>query len=107
MGKKVKKALNVATFGLSGAAEKLAIDPITAALGGVTGAVTGSTTNDATGSVAAPDAVPTATDPDTLAAREAQKRRQALAAGMSGNILTSAQGLTGQATTQLKSLLGS
>lgn len=105
MGKSVKKALNVATFGLSGAAEKLAFDPITSALGAVTGAT--GTTNDSTGSVAAPDATPTATDPDTLAAREAQRRRQALAAGMSGNILTSAQGLTGQATTQLKSLLGS
>ncbi len=106
MGKKVKKALNVATFGLSGAAEKLAFDPITSALGAVTGAAMG-TTNDATGSVAAPDTTPTAMDPDTLAAREAQKRRQALAAGMSGNILTSAQGLAGNATTQLKSLLGS
>lgn len=107
MGKKVKSALNIATFGLSGAAEKLAFDPIKAALGATGASLGGETTNAATGSVAAPDAVPTATDPDTLAAREAQKRRQALAAGMSGNILTSAQGLTSQATTQLKSLLGS
>lgn len=107
MGKKVKKALNIATFGLSGAAEKLAFDPITAALGAATGAAMGGTTNESTGSVAAPDTTPTAMDPDTLAAREAQKRRQALAAGMSGNILTSAQGLAGNASTQLKSLLGS
>jgi hypothetical protein len=107
MGKKVKKALNIATFGLAGAAEKLAFDPIKAALGVAGGSLAGSTTNDATGSVAAPDAAPTATDPDTLAARESQRRRQALAAGMSSNILTGAQGLSGTATTQLKSLLGS
>lgn len=109
MGKKVKKALNVATFGLSGAAEKLAFDPIKSAFGAASTALGAgqATTNDATGSVAAPDTTPTAMDPDTLAAREAQRKRQALAAGLSGNILTGAQGLTSQANTQLKSLLGS
>lgn len=110
MGKKVKKALNVATFGLSGAAEKLALDPLKKGFGAATtalGLAPGAANNDFTGSTAAPDTTPTAMDPDTLAAREAQKKRQALAAGLSGNILTSAQGLSSQASTQLKSLLGS
>lgn len=109
MGKKVKKGLNIATFGLSGAFERLAVDPIKAGFGAASNALgmTPATTNEATGSVAAPDVTPTAMDPDTLAAREAQRKKQALAAGLSGNILTSAQGLTGEASTQLKSLLGS
>lgn len=38
IGKALKKTVNVATLGLSGAAEKLAIDPIKAGLGAVTGA---------------------------------------------------------------------
>lgn len=109
MGKKVKKGLNIATFGLSGAFERLAVDPIKAGFSAAQTALGAApaNTNMATGSAAAPDAVPTATDPDTLAAREAQKRRQALAAGMSGNILTGAQGLGQANTAQLKSLLGS
>ena len=103
MGKKVKKALNVATFGLSGAAEKLAIDPIKAALG------MGQQQQEVTGSVAAPDAAPTAPtaqDPQSVAAREDQKKKQAAYAGLSANVLTKPGGLTSQANTQLKSLLG-
>ena len=100
MGKKVKKALNVATFGLSGAAEKLALDPIQAALG------MGKQQQDVTGSVAAPDAAPTAEDPQSVAAREDQKKKQAAYAGLSANVLTKPGGLTSQANTQLKSLLG-
>lgn len=100
MGKKVKKALNVATFGLSGAAEKLALDPIQAALG------MGKQQQDVTGSVAAPDAAPTAQDPQAMAAREDQKKKQAAYAGLSANVLTKPGGLTSQANTQLKSLLG-
>jgi len=100
MGKKVKKALNVATFGLSGAAEKLALDPIQAALG------MGKQQQDVTGSVAAPDAAPTAQDPQSVAAREDQKKKQAAYAGLSANVLTKPGGLTSQANTQLKSLLG-
>lgn len=100
MGKKIKKALNVATFGLSGAAEKLALDPIQAALG------MGKQQQDVTGSVAAPDAAPTAQDPQSVAAREDQKKKQAAYAGLSANVLTKPGGLTSQANTQLKSLLG-
>ena len=84
MGKKIKKAVNVATFGLSGAAEKLALDPIQAA----------------------PDAAPTGQDPQSVAAREDQKKKQAAYAGLSANVLTKPGGLTSQANTQLKSLLG-
>lgn len=108
MGKKVKKALNVATFGLSGAAEKLALDPLKAALGAGASALgagmggdTGSTAVDSTSST------PTAVSADTEAAREAQRRRQLAAAGLSGNILTGASGLGNAATTGAKSLLGS
>ena len=103
MGKKIKKAVNVATFGLSGAAEKLALDPIQAALG------MGKQQQDVTGSVAAPDAAPTAPtaqDPQSVAAREDQKKKQAAYAGLSANVLTKPGGLTSQANTQLKSLLG-
>ncbi len=113
MGKKVKKGLNIATFGLSGVAEKLAVDPIKAGFGyassalGMAPAGASGTTNEFTGSTAAPDTTPTAMDPDTLAAREAQKKRQLAAAGLSGNILTGAQGLTSPASTNMKSLLGS
>ena len=100
MGKTIKKAVNVATFGLSGAAEKLALDPIQAALG------MGKQQQDVTGSVAAPDAAPTAQDPQSVAAREDQKKKQAAYAGLSANVLTKPGGLTSQANTQLKSLLG-
>lgn len=100
MSKKIKKAVNVATFGLSGAAEKLALDPIQAALG------MGKQQQDVTGSVAAPDAAPTAQDPQSVAAREDQKKKQAAYAGLSANVLTKPGGLTSQANTQLKSLLG-
>ena len=100
MTKKIKKAVNVATFGLSGAAEKLALDPIQAALG------MGKQQQDVTGSVAAPDAAPTAQDPQSVAAREDQKKKQAAYAGLSANVLTKPGGLTSQANTQLKSLLG-
>ena len=100
MSKKIKKIANVATFGLSGAAEKLALDPIQAALG------MGKQQQDVTGSVAAPDAAPTAQDPQSVAAREDQKKKQAAYAGLSANVLTKPGGLTSQANTQLKSLLG-
>ena len=108
MSKKVKKIANVATFGLAGAAEKLAIDPIKAALGLGSSALGmgGSQQND-NGSAAAPADIPTAQDPEAMAAREDQKRRQAAAAGLSANVLTGAGGLKTQASTGLKSLLGS
>lgn len=110
MSKKVKKIANVATFGLAGAAEKLAVDPIKAALGmgskalGMGGA---DTQAQESGSVSAPSAIPTAQDPEAMAAREDQKRRQAAAAGLSANVLTGAGGLKTSANTGLKSLLGS
>lgn len=52
-------------------------------------------------------AVPVAVSDDTLAAREAQKKRQLAAAGLSGTVLTGAQGLSAPASTSMKSLLGS
>lgn len=58
------------------------------------------------GSVATPDAAPTAQDPQSMAAREEQKKRQAAYSGLSANVLTKPGGLTGGANTQLKSLLG-
>ena len=108
MSKKIKKIANVATFGLAGAAEKLALDPIKAALGLGSSALGmgGSQQND-NGSVSAPADIPTAQDPEALAAREDQKKRQAAAAGLSANVLTGAGGLKTQANTGLKSLLGS
>lgn len=54
-----------------------------------------------------PESVPVAVSDDTLAARDAQKKRQLAAAGLSGNILTGSQGLSAPATTSMKSLLGS
>jgi hypothetical protein len=102
MGKKVKSALNVATFGLSGAAEKLAIDPITSALGIGSGAAAAAGSTQVT-----PDTSPTAVSEGTLAAREAQRKRQLAAAGLSGTNLTGASGLSGAANTATKTLLGS
>ena len=108
MSKKVKKIASVATFGLSDAAFKLAVDPIKAALGLGSSALGNEQqqAND-TGSASAPSAIPTAQDPEALAAREDQKKRQAAAAGLSANVLTGAGGLKTQANTGLKSLLGS
>lgn len=57
--------------------------------------------------VAAPAATPTAVSDDTMAAREAMRKRQLAAAGMGGTMLTGAGGLTGKANTAGKSLLGS
>ena len=108
MSKKIKKIANVATFGLAGAAEKLALDPIKAALGlGSTALGLGGDKLSETGSAAEPAGIPTAQDPEALAAREDQKKRQAAAAGLSANVLTGAGGLKTQANTGLKSLLGS
>lgn len=110
MSKKIKKIANVATFGLAGAAEKLALDPIKAALGLGSSALGlgGKEDSQAQESGASsPSAIPTAQDPEALAAREDQKKRQAAAAGLSANVLTGAGGLKTQANTGLKSLLGS
>ena len=57
--------------------------------------------------VEAPDTTPTAVSDDTLAAREAQRKRQLAAAGLAGTNLTGSMGLAGGANTSLKSLLGS
>lgn len=51
--------------------------------------------------------IPVAVSDDTMLARDAQKKRQLAAAGLSGNILTGSQGLAAPATTSMKSLLGS
>lgn len=107
MSKKIKKIANVATFGLAGAAEKLALDPIKAALGLGSSALGMGGADQSTGSAAAPSTIPTAQDPEAMAAREDQKRRQAAAAGLSANVLTGAGGLKTKASTGLKSLLGS
>jgi citrate lyase beta subunit len=61
---------------------------------------------EAAGSVTT-DSVPVAVSDETLAAREAQKKRQLAAAGLSGTVLTGSQGLSAPATTSMKSLLGS
>ena len=53
------------------------------------------------------ESVPIAVSDDTLAARDAQKKRQLAAAGLSGTVLTGAQGLSSPASTSMKSLLGS
>lgn len=93
MGKTVKKIAKVATLGLSDA-------------------VLGS--NDMpkveaprSSSVAEPGQAPTAVSDETLDAREAMRKRQLAAAGLSGTNLTGAQGLSGGASTSAKSLLGS
>lgn len=103
MTKKVRKVLNVATFGLSGAAEKLALDPFKSALG----AVNPQAPEQAAATGTAPGATPTPLDPDVQAAREAQKKRQQAYAGLSSTVLTRPGGLSGGANTQMKSLLGS
>jgi len=109
MSKKIKKIANVATFGLAGAAEKLALDPIKAALGLGSSALgmDGKDVQSEQTGANTPSAIPTAQDPEALAAREDQKKRQAAAAGLSANVLTGAGGLKTQANTGLKSLLGS
>lgn len=61
---------------------------------------------EAAGSIA-PAAAPTAVSDDTLAAREALRKRQLAAAGMGGTQLTGSYGLQSGANTSLKSLLGS
>lgn len=61
---------------------------------------------EASGTVTS-ESVPVAVSDDTLAAREAQKKRQLAAAGLSGTILTGSQGLSAPASTSMKSLLGS
>jgi hypothetical protein len=61
----------------------------------------------ATGSTAAPAMAPTAVSDETMDAREAMRKRQLAAAGMSGTVLTSSSGLSGGANTAGKSLLGS
>lgn len=92
MGKKVKKALNIATFGLSSA-----LIPETPK----TPEITGSAQPAAT-----PGATPTAVSDETLEVREAQRRRQLAAAGLSGTNLTGG-GLASAANTGAKTLLGS
>lgn len=106
MSKKIKKALNVATFGLSGAAEKLALDPFKSALGAINPQAPGQSAEPATTPGATPT-TPTPLDPDVQAAREAQKKRQQAYAGLSSTVLTRPGGLSGGANTQMKSLLGS
>ena len=109
MSKKIKKTL--AKFDIGGQLlSKFGLpDPIGDALGVSPGAVAAAEAADAaaTGSTTAAEAIPTAVSDDTLAAREAQRRRQLAAAGLSANVLTAPGGLTGGANTQLKSLLGS
>lgn len=61
---------------------------------------------DSAGAVT-PESVPVAISDETMAARDAQRRRQLAAAGLSGNILTGSQGLAAPASTSMKSLLGS
>ncbi|MNG23413.1 hypothetical protein D3C84_1080130 [compost metagenome] len=85
----MKKVASVATLGLSDAVLS-------------TPEAVGSTQ----AAVAAPDTTPTAVSEGTLEAREAQRRRQLAAAGLSGTNLTGG-GLTTAANTGAKTLLGS
>jgi hypothetical protein len=59
------------------------------------------------GSVTAPSATPTAVSADTMEARDALRKRQLAAAGLGGTVLTGAGGLSPNASTAGKSLLGS
>lgn len=56
--------------------------------------------------VTAPAATPTAVDADVQAARDAARKRQAAASGLSSTVLTSSSGLSGGGS-GLKTLLGS
>lgn len=107
MSKKIKKGLNIATFGLSGAAERLAFDPIKAGFSAAGMPIGGAAAPSSAAATAAPEAAPTALDPDVQAAREAQKKRQQAYAGLASTVLTRPGGLTGGANTQMKTLLGS
>lgn len=75
--------------------------------GGLLGIGGDSGSEQAAPAVAAPAAAPTAVGDETLAAREAQRKRQLAAAGLGGTVLTGAGGLSNAATTAGKSLLGS
>lgn len=95
MGKKIKNIVssvaNVATLGLAGSILK-----------------TPKEQSDSTGSQQViPEASPTAVSEGTLDAREAQRKRQLAAAGLSATNLTGAGGLSGAANTATKTLLGS
>lgn len=92
MGKKIKKIANIATFGLAGAALN-ALSPDKPAA--------------TEGQQVIPEATPTAVSEGTLDAREAQRKRQLAAAGLSATNLTGAGGLSGAANTANKTLLGS
>ncbi|SNS16016.1 hypothetical protein [Pseudomonas segetis] len=87
-GSKLKKLASVATLGITDA---------------FTGALEPPKAPDAPASV---DPTPTEADPGVIAAREDEKRRRAAAAGQSSTILTGANGLTTQANTGQKTLLG-
>lgn len=72
------------------------------------GLLTGQGQDAMTGSTAAaPDTTPTSVDPAVIEARNAQRRRQLQAAGLSSTIATGAGGLSGSANTAVKTLLGS
>lgn len=107
MTKKIRKTL--AKFDIGGQLlNKLGLpDPVGDALGVSPGAVAAAEAAEVGSTVAAPASTPTAVSDDTLAAREAQRRRQLAAAGLGGNVLTGASGLSGGAYTSGKSLLGS
>lgn len=111
MGKKVKKL--VSKFDIGGQLlHKAGLpDPLGDATGLGPGAVAAAEAAEkaaqAGSTVAAPAAAPTAVSEDTQAAREAQRRRQLAAAGMTGTQLTGSYGLQSGANTSMKSLLGS
>ena len=55
---------------------------------------------------AEPPPLPTPADPDVIRSRQRERARAGLARGTQSTILTSAQGLTTQANTAKKSVLG-
>jgi hypothetical protein len=110
MGKKIKKTL--AKFDIGGKLLQQAglPDPLGDATGLGPGAQAKAEAADKAakdlGSVAGPTSTPTAVSDETLAAREAQRKRQLAAAGLSGTNYTGASGLSA-ASTATKTLLGS
>lgn len=110
MGKKIKKL--VSKFDIGGQLlHKAGLpDPLGDMTGLGPGAVAAAEAAEkmaeAGSTVAAPAAAPTAVSDDTLAAREAQRKRMLASAGMGGTVLTRGGGLS-SANTAGKSLLGS
>lgn len=87
--------------------DKLGLPSLMGEKNGILNTMSPETAAGSTVDATASSSTPTAVSSDTEAAREAQRRRQLAASGLSGNILTGSGGLGGASTTGAKSLLGS